>query len=74
MILKKGGLRLKNKIKKNKHFYPLVSIITVVRNGEKYLEQTIKSVLNQSYKNIEYLIIDGDSKDKTLKIIEKYNN
>ena len=54
MILKKGGLRLKNKIKKNKHFYPLVSIITVVRNGEKYLEQTIISVLNQSDKNIEY--------------------
>ena len=70
MILKKGGLRLKNKIKKSNHFYPLVSIITVVRNGEKYLEQTIKSVLNQSYKNIEYLIIDGDSKDKTLKIRE----
>jgi glycosyltransferase involved in cell wall biosynthesis len=74
MILKKGGLRLKNKIKKSNHFCPLVSIITVVRNGEKYLEQTIKSVLNQSYKNIEYLIIDGDSEDKTLEIIEKYNN
>lgn len=74
MIIRKGGLRLKNKIKKNDKFFPLVSIITVVRNGEKYLEQTIKSVLNQSYKNIEYLIIDGDSKDKTLKIIKKYNN
>ena len=70
MIIRKGGLRLKNKIKKNDKFFPLVSIITVVRNGEKYLEQTIKSVLNQSYKNIEYLIIDGDSKDKTLKIIK----
>ena len=74
MIIRKGGIRLKNKIKKNDKFFPLVSIITVVRNGEKYLEQTIKSVLNQSYKNIEYLIIDGDSKDKTLKIIKKYNN
>ena len=71
MIIRKGGLRLQNKIKKNNNFHPLVSIITVVRNGEKYLEQTIKSVLNQSYKNIEYLIIDGDSKDKTLKIIKK---
>jgi glycosyltransferase involved in cell wall biosynthesis len=74
MILKKGGLRLKNRIKKDNDFYPLVSIITVVRNGEKYLKQTINSVLNQSYRNIEYLIIDGDSKDKTLKIIKKYNN
>ena len=54
MILKKGGLRLKNRNKKDNHFYPLVSIITVVRNGEKYLEQTINSVLNQSYRNIEY--------------------
>lgn len=53
---------------------PLVSIITVVFNGETYLEQTIKSVLNQTYKNIEYLIIDGGSTDNTLKIIKKYDS
>ena len=51
---------------------PLVSIITVVYNGEKYLEQTIQSVINQTYKNIEYLIIDGGSTDKTLDIIKQY--
>lgn len=49
---------------------PLVSIITVVFNGDKYLQQTIDSVVNQSYKNIEYIIIDGGSTDRTLEIIE----
>ena len=51
---------------------PLISIITVVYNGEKYLEQTIKSVINQTYNNIEYIIIDGGSTDGTLDIIGQY--
>ena len=51
---------------------PLVSIITVVFNGEKYLEQTINSIANQSYQNIEYIIIDGGSTDKTLDIIRQH--
>ena len=52
---------------------PLISIITVVYNGEKTLEQTIQSVLNQTYKNIEYIVIDGISTDGTLEIIKKYD-
>ena len=44
---------------------PLVSIITVVYNGEKTLSQTIESIQQQTYKNIEYLIIDGASTDNT---------
>lgn len=51
-----------------------VSVVTVVFNGEKFLEQTIQSVLNQTHKNIEYIIIDGGSKDKTIDIIKKYED
>jgi len=53
---------------------PRVSIITVVYNGEKHIETTIKQVLNQSYKNIEYIIIDGGSTDGTVDIIRKYES
>ena len=51
-----------------------LSIITVVLNGEKYLEETILSVLNQTYKNFEYIIIDGGSKDNSLEIIKKHES
>ena len=49
---------------------PLISVITVVYNGERYLQQTINSVKNQTYKNIEYIIIDGGSKDGTIELIK----
>ncbi|MBK0382250.1 glycosyltransferase [Pedobacter sp. SD-b] len=51
---------------------PLLSVITVVFNNVKHIERTIKSVAQQTYPNIEYLIIDGKSTDGTLAIIEKY--
>jgi len=51
---------------------PRVSIITPCLNSEKTIEETIKSVINQTYPHIEYIIIDGGSKDGTLQIIEKY--
>ena len=53
---------------------PLVSIITVVFNGERTIEQTIKSVLGQDYPNIQYIIIDGASTDGTMAVVEKYRD
>ena len=50
------------------------SIITVVKNDEKNIENTIKSVLNQSFKNYEYIIIDGKSNDGTVKVVKKYKS
>ncbi len=51
-----------------------VSIITIVYNNVAYIEDCIQSVLNQTYKNIEYIIIDGGSTDRSQKIIEKYQS
>jgi glycosyltransferase involved in cell wall biosynthesis len=51
-----------------------ISIITVVYNAHKYLEETMQSVINQTYQNVEYIIIDGGSTDGTLDIIKKYEN
>ncbi len=49
-----------------------VSIITVVYNGESTINDTIQSILSQTYTDIEYIVIDGGSKDKTLEILDKY--
>lgn len=50
----------------------LVSIITVCFNSELSIQDTIESVLSQTYKNIEYIIVDGKSTDRTLEIIKRY--
>lgn len=51
-----------------------ISIITICYNSSKTIEQTIQSVLKQDYKNIEYIIKDGGSKDDTMKIVESYES
>ncbi len=53
---------------------PLISVITVVRNREKVIERSIKSVLGQTFTDYEYLMKDGDSTDKTVRKIAKYAN
>tara|TARA_B100001540_G_scaffold284486_1_gene276853 strand:- start:32960 stop:33757 length:798 start_codon:yes stop_codon:yes gene_type:complete len=57
------------KIKANKPFF---SVITVVKNAEKDVIKTIKSVKNQTYKNYEYIVIDGNSEDHTVKNVLRY--
>ncbi len=51
-----------------------VTIITICYNAEKAIERTILSVLNQKYDNIEYIIIDGASKDSTMEIVDRYRD
>lgn len=49
-----------------------ITIVTVVYNGEKTLEKTIKNIINQNYSNFEYIVVYTPSKDKTFEIIQKY--
>ena len=50
----------------------IISVITPNYNGDFFLEDSIKSVINQSYKKFEYIIVDGKSKDNSIKILKKY--
>tara|TARA_Y100001958_G_C21205195_1_gene531363 strand:+ start:436 stop:1206 length:771 start_codon:yes stop_codon:yes gene_type:complete len=61
-------------INKRINLNPKVSIIIVTLNSEKYLEETFQSLVNQSYKNFEVIVIDGKSSDKTLEITKKYKD
>tara|TARA_Y100000590_G_scaffold213372_1_gene241748 strand:- start:10956 stop:11690 length:735 start_codon:yes stop_codon:yes gene_type:complete len=51
-----------------------ITIITVTKNSEKYLNENINSILSQNYDNYEHILVDGNSTDNTIKIIKSYKN
>lgn len=56
-----------------KKSYPRISIVTISFNQAEFIEETISSILNQKYPDLEYIIIDGGSNDNTIDIIKKYD-
>lgn len=70
--IEEGGMRTKGYFKFGEPGKPLISVLTVVYKGERHLEQAIRSVIEQTYDNVEYIIIDGSSTDGTLDILKKY--
>ncbi len=69
-----GGLRVQGIYKHSLSNKPLITVITVVFNGAETLHDTIKSVMMQSYDNIEHIIVDGGSSDETADILRQYDH
>lgn len=69
-----GGARTRGISAKGTAERPLVSVITVVFNGARYLEETIVAVASQTYPNIEHIVIDGGSTDGTADILRQYDD
>jgi len=68
------GLHTQGYFKRSKADKPLITVVTVVFEGDEFLEETIQSVVNQTYDSIEYILIDGGSTDGTVDIIKRYEN
>lgn len=75
--LLEGGIRLRSEQKetpREEQSTPLISIVTIVLNGDEYLEQTIQSVIHQKGSDVEYVVVDGGSTDDSMKIINQYSD
>ena len=70
----KGGLRSRGIYKHSLPGKPLITVITVVFNGAQTLRDTLESVMQQSYDNVEYIVIDGGSSDATVDILRQYDH
>jgi glycosyltransferase involved in cell wall biosynthesis len=69
-----GGLRTFHHCKRSLPGVPLISILTVVRNAQLDLKETIESVARQTYPNIEYIVVDGDSTDGTVNVLRQFES
>jgi len=72
--MKEGGLRQNGFVRFTDKSEPIISIITVVLNNPNGLLKTIRSIIQQNYINLEVIIIDGGSNNKTLNVIRKFNH
>lgn len=69
-----GGLFTRGFIKCSAADYPLLTVVTVVKNDGPGLKKTIESVISQTYPNIEYIVIDGESTDSTRSVLQEYDH
>jgi glycosyltransferase involved in cell wall biosynthesis len=72
--MRNGGSRTKGINKESSEGFPLISIVMVTFNCDHYLRQAMESVLNQSYSNVELIVVDGGSTDGTLEIIQSFGD
>jgi hypothetical protein len=68
-----GGLRLTGDLRTGSPEQPLVSYVTVVRNNAQTLQRALESVQNQTYPNVEHIVLDGASIDGTLEVIRRHS-
>lgn len=69
-----GGKRLQGELAEGREGAPLVTIITVCWNSAKTIERTFRSVRDQTYSNIEYVVVDGGSSDGTVDLLKAHED